>query len=178
MENELAINYARALFELSKPEYYQAYLSAWDEFLSSLEDKEWARFLESYTVDLTQKYGALDKVYSFQDAPELLPLLKVMISHHRNNLFKDVASLYRGYVHESLGIKEGILFSAYPLSEKEVKRVEEAIAKQLGGRVYLIQKVDHTLLGGIKVNIDGKVYDGTLRNRLQELKRRLKGGAS
>ena len=177
MENELASNYALALFELTKPNEYQAYLSAWELALSSLKEEGWLPFLASYSISQDEKYEAMDKVYSFPKAKEFLNFLKVVVSHHRVELLPEISQIYRSKVNDALGIKEGVLFSSVALEEKEVKKIEKAISKKLGYQVYLRTKVDHTLLGGVKVNIDGKVYDGTLRSRLQELKRSLKGGS-
>ena len=175
MENELSLHYARALFELIRQDEYSTYLSCWENLLSSLEGK-WLKFLSSYSISKEEKYDALDQVYgSFPKT--FTNFLKVVISHHHVPLLPSIGESFLGLVHEALGIKEGVLFSAMPLKKEEVKQIEIALGKKLGYQIHLKEKVDHTLLGGIKVNIDGKVYDGTLRARLQELHRTLKGGA-
>ena len=177
MESELALNYANALFELVKPNEYETYLSAWEETLESLQEPSWEKFLSSYAISKQEKFAAMDQVYSFDLAPHFPNFLKVIVTHNRVHLLPQIAGAFRSLVYEAMGIKEGILFSATPLEKKEVAEIEAALEKKLGCTVRLKEKVDHTLLGGVKVNIDGKVYDGTLRARLQELHRSLKGGS-
>ncbi|MCF0113484.1 MAG: F0F1 ATP synthase subunit delta, partial [Bacilli bacterium] len=53
-----------------------------------------------------------------------------------------------------------------------------ALQKRVGGKVELKNEVDHTLLGGVKVALEGKVYDGTLRGKLNELQRQLQQGGN
>ena len=42
--------------------------------------------------------------------------------------------------------------------------------KHLGHRVELDCSVDKSLIGGVKVTVDGKVIDGSVKQRLHELK--------
>ena len=79
-------------------------------------------------------------------------------------------------MNESLGILEGVVYSAAPLSEEEKKRIEDALAERLGDKVELTPILDPDLLGGVKVALDGKVYDGSLRHKLQEMKKHLLQG--
>lgn len=177
MESELPLHYARALFELIQPKEHQAYMQAWEVLLTSLEEESWAKFLESYAISKDEKYEAIDKIYASFPSPTFQNFLKVVISHNRAGLLPQIGAAFRSLVNEASGVKEGILFSASPLSKKDVEAITKAMEKKLGCHVYLKEKVDHTLLGGVKVQIEGKVYDGTLRSRLQELHRCLKGGA-
>ena len=177
MESELPIHYAKALFELIGPKDYELYLSAWDVVNSSLEDPSWRKFLSSYSIEKQEKYLTIDKVYGGLPKPTFLNFLKVVVERNHANILPNIGEAFRSLVNDALGIKEGIIFSATPLQKKEVEAIQDALAKKVGCRVFLKEKVDHTLLGGVKVNLDGKVYDGTLRARLQELHRNLKGGA-
>ena len=177
MESEVALNYAKALFELISKKDYEAYLSAWEELTKSLQEPDWEKFLSSYSISKDDKYAAMDRVYQFKDAPHFPNFLKVIVAHNRVTMLPQIESAFRSLVYEAMGIKEGILFSSVPLEKKEVQAIEKVLSEKLGAQVRLKEKVDHTLLGGVKVNIDGKVYDGTLRARLQELHRSLKGGS-
>ena len=177
MESELPNNYANALFDLAKPEEFEDYLSAWEVFFTSLQDPNWKKFLASYSIPKEDKYRSIDVLYSFRKAPHFASFVKVVVSHNRVNLLPQIGDAFRSLVFASQGIKEGILLSASPLSEIDVAKIEVAISEKMGTKVVLRQKVDHTLLGGVKVNVEGKVYDGTLRARLQELHRSLKGGS-
>lgn len=42
-----------------------------------------------------------------------------------------------------------------------------------GKKVILNVRTDPQILGGIRVEMEGKLYDGTVRGRLSDLRRRL-----
>lgn len=70
----------------------------------------------------------------------------------------------------------GTLLTPFPMSEAEKAVVEECFTRMLGHPVTLMMQVDHTLLGGIRVTVDGCMYDGSLRSRLDNVKRLLETG--
>lgn len=179
MTNEVCQNYASALYDLLSPSQRDDALQALGSLIASLrENAEFQKFLCSYAVSAEEKRKALDDVFGkpFSPIPHLLSFLKVISDHHRFGLLPEIYSAYRALVHEAEGVKEGLAYSATRLDEDQLAAVEAAVAKKLGCKVCLTNVVDHRLLGGVKVAIDGKVYDGTLANKLAGLHRTLHGG--
>ena len=60
--------------------------------------------------------------------------------------------------------------SAVELTEGEKAKLIEKLSQKLGRTIHLECAVDPSLLGGLVVNVDGKVIDGSLRSKLQEIK--------
>ena len=56
--------------------------------------------------------------------------------------------------------------SVCPLSEEQQKRLKEKLKKISGKEIILIQKTDSALLAGVRVELDGKLLDGTVKNRI------------
>ena len=73
-----------------------------------------------------------------------------------------------------LQIKESVIsakvVSAIPLTEDEKQRLTKKLEKKSGKTVSLTCSVDPTLLGGLIVEMEGAVVDGSLRHRLLEVK--------
>ena len=179
MTNELCQNYASALYGLLTPEQRDLALDALSFVTKNLKEEEgFEKLLCSYAVSAEEKRRVLEEVYGkkFANLPHFISFLKVVSDHHRLNQLPDIYIAYRSLVHEALGVKEGLAYSAARLSDKELSSIEEAIAKKLGCKVSLTNIVDHNLLGGVKVAIDGKVFDGSLANKLAGLHRTLHGG--
>ena len=65
--------------------------------------------------------------------------------------------------------------SPLPLTTRHTGRLEQALAAQTGGPVHLNVVVEPDLVGGVKVEIGDEVVDGTVRNRLADVERRLAG---
>lgn len=172
---ELYVNYATALYGLIDQSKSEAYLGVLQGFCSLLEDNEPVKAaLCSYSISKEEKERLLDICLKGNELPHVLEFLKVVSSHHRINRINRIVEAFASLVNEQLGVKEGMVYSASPLSRAQVEELEAAFTKRLGSKVKLRNKVDENLLGGVKVALEGKVYDGTLRSRLLELQKNLK----
>ncbi len=65
--------------------------------------------------------------------------------------------------------------SAVPMGEPQRKRLAKALSKATGKTVEVKVVVDPTVVGGVVARVGDEVFDGTVRNRLQEARRQLAG---
>ncbi len=172
-------NYAIALFSLTKEKDGQEYLSALRKVEKDLsENPDFLAFLSSYSIPLETRLAALSKVYEPLKLAYLPRFLGLLVQHHRIRHLNEVEREFAALVNEEHGILEGIVYSASKLEEKDIKRIEKAFERKLGKKVALKNRVDEKILGGVKVALDGKVYDGSIRNRLLDLEKQLLAGGS
>ncbi len=178
MESYVA-NYASALYSLLSPEEREQYLSALENIKKDFEsEKEFFSLLCSYAIEQKKKEKILQEVYGEIPLKHLLPFLNLLCKKHRIIHFCEVFEVYRSLCNEERNVKEGIVYSAIALSKEQLSQIEKALGERTGGKVCLKNILDPSLLGGVKVALDDKVYDGSLRGKLAELKKQLKGGAS
>ena len=57
--------------------------------------------------------------------------------------------------------------------EAQAQALKERLEKISGKTVLLTQKTDSTVLGGIRVELEGKQLDGTVQERLSSLKKKV-----
>ena len=62
---------------------------------------------------------------------------------------------------------------AQPLTAEQLKRLEATLAKQYNASVKLNVETDPSLLGGIKIQINGEILDGSLSSRLNQARLQL-----
>lgn len=60
--------------------------------------------------------------------------------------------------------------SAFNLSNKEIRKIEDVFSKLTGNKITSSCNVDDSLIGGLKVKIANTVYDGSIKNKLNEIK--------
>jgi ATP synthase F1 delta subunit len=102
---------------------------------------------------------------------EFLNLLRILIDKRRIGMVGGVYEQFRKYMDKDEGLTEGTIESAVPLTKKQIEGFEAETARLLGaGRVKLSAKVDPAVLGGVRIYIDGKLIDASLRKKLDELK--------
>jgi F-type H+-transporting ATPase subunit delta len=95
-----------------------------------------------------------------------------------NNRLRDlpaIRSQYERLEDHALGRVRARVLSAQPLSEESRSRIHEIFERQTGKRVIAEAAVAPELLGGAVVELQGRVFDGSLRTQLERLKRALSG---
>lgn len=110
-------------------------------------------------------------------AAKLLPLtarlLEMLAAHDRLALLPALAVAYAAAWNTAQGIVTAEAVSATPLEPEQHQALARALGGALGAKVDLRARVDPAVLGGVLVNASGRTYDGTVRGRLQALRRRL-----
>jgi F-type H+-transporting ATPase subunit delta len=99
----------------------------------------------------------------------LLRTLLLLSEHDRLEILPALAEAYGERLNVERGILSAEVASATPLGEGQRRALEAA----LGGAVELRSRVDPGLVGGLVVRVAGKTYDGSVRGRLEALRRRL-----
>lgn len=178
--NELANQYATALFDLLKGQEKEQALQGFQNVLQALRDsKELRVALCSPSFSLDEKEKAIQTIFaSLSNIPHFLPFLCIVAKNHRFDQMEEITSSFQSLLNQERGTLEGILYTAFDLKEEEVVSIEKAMSERLGRKASLRVVLDHHLLGGIKVAIDGKVFDGSLRHRLKELRAQLISGGN
>ena len=62
------------------------------------------------------------------------------------------------------------ILSAVPIRETEAMAIRTELEKRFGHTVVVQCEVDPSLIGGIRVEVDGRVIDGSIRNKLEQIK--------
>ena len=179
MKKERYANYADALYQLAREEgKVSAYREAMKNVVSVLaENPSFGAFLSSYSLPRERQFAALEEAFSSSDTPSLIPFLKLVTARHLIPHLPDIAECFISLCNIYLGIREGIVYSTSLLPNDDLNQIQTALETRLGVKVYLHNKVDPHLIGGVKVAIDGKVFDGSIQARWEALRNNLlKGG--
>ena len=115
----------------------------------------------------------LDEAFGGQIHPYLLNFLKMLVQKRMLRGFSTCCSTYRSSYYKDHGISEATVISAVPLTEEQVSALQAKLEQISGKKVLLTRKVDSKVLGGLSVEIDGKLFDGTVEGRLDELRRKV-----
>ncbi len=103
--------------------------------------------------------------------------LRLLLEHNRIRYFHEIHDSYTKIVNDRRGIVSAQVTAAGALSEVELSRLRESLARATGRSVTMDVRTDAGLLGGLVVQIGSTVYDGSVRSQLVEMKRRLLGQA-
>ena len=164
--------YAEALFELAVQGGVTKETSEGLETVVSalLQQPDYRALLASPAIGKEERLAALDTAFRGKIPEILLAILRMMVSRGHvsalTGMARDYEELARGYRGESVAV----VTSAVPLKEAETVALRAKLEKKLGRKIILRCAVNPALIGGVRVEVDGRVIDGSIRNKLDEIK--------
>ncbi|MGI6577385.1 MAG: ATP synthase F1 subunit delta [Eubacteriales bacterium] len=171
-------HYADELFEISKEnctlerDLEQAILVR--DMLSSNEVQS---FLMRQHVPDSSKRQLFHKAFSDKISWHLMGFLYRMVRDKRESLIVPVLTRYIGRINRQFGKMEAEVVSAKELSRQQIEAIRKALEKKTDFHVELKAKIDPDVIGGFYVILDGRIFDGTVRDELKNMKASLKRGA-
>lgn len=103
--------------------------------------------------------------------------LGVIVTNRRLSLLPRILAAFRAQLAARRGEETAEVVSAVPLSEAQARAVEASLIRAGHARVRIAARVDPSILGGLVVKIGSRLYDSSIRSRLQRLSQAMKGAA-
>ena len=119
---------------------------------------------------MSERIASLQTVFEGRIPEDVLSFLKLLCEKGRVRSLETCLHEYLKLYNESKAISWAHVKSAIPLTSEQKTALRLKLEKQSGRNVLLECSIDNTLIGGIVVEMDGKILDGSLRRRLQEVK--------
>ena len=137
-------------------------------------DLELAKILGLPALPLRARQGIVEQVVS-QASPHdtFVKFLHVLADNNRLRDLVDIDGAYQGLLDQVLGRIRAQIRSAATLSEEEAQIITAAFSRLTKKTVETSFAVETELLGGIIVEIEGRVYDASLKTQLARLESRL-----
>lgn len=165
--------YAKALFELAKEKGVLDQVERDVEFLAAeMANDAVASFLFDGRIPLEEKTKRLeflephvhDLTYNF---------VRLLCDKRRLEVLRELGAAFRRRSLAEKGAVEGVVESARPLGDEDVAALAAALGRLLGKSVELTPEIDADLIGGVRVFVDNKMLDQSLRGRLDDLRQNL-----
>ncbi|MDQ5873030.1 MAG: F0F1 ATP synthase subunit delta, partial [Acidobacteriota bacterium] len=88
--------------------------------------------------------------------------LALVLEKRRILALGEILSAVRSARDRGLGIVEAVVTVAAPVGEPERRRIEEALARQVGGGVRMRIEVDPRILAGFVAKVGSEVFDASV----------------
>ncbi|HIA98401.1 MAG TPA: ATP synthase F1 subunit delta [Gemmatimonadetes bacterium] len=174
-DETVARNYAETLFELaSRNESIQEYGDALGMVAGLLEDDSRFRtFVETPRIDDETKKDVIRKVFRDKAPKQVINFVLITIDKRRQTLLREISAEYLLLLDDHLGREHVEVTVARPLDDTTENVVSERLSKMLGKQAIPHIRVKPEILGGLVVRTGDMIYDGSVRRRLEDLRRRL-----
>jgi F-type H+-transporting ATPase subunit delta len=169
----IASRYAVALFELTHDQNLDKDTLAELAGIRAVmqENPDLVAVIQSERVSEKDKLALVDTVKG--DASQLVKnLVQMTFDYRRFALLPTIIDDYEAKVNEADGKVFADVTTAVPLSNEQVTRLSEQLAKRLSANeVVLNQSVDESILGGVIIHANNQILDGSLATKLAAIRR-------
>jgi F-type H+-transporting ATPase subunit delta len=176
----LAGRYAAALYALADEQHALDQTVAEVENLGRLVSgsADFRRLIESPLFDIKQATGAALAVLREEGFSKLAQdFVGVIASNRRLAALPQIVAAFASLVAEKRGVVTAYVASAHPLSDVQRQSLRARLIEAGYGNVNIAETLDPSLLGGLVVRIGARLYDTSLKSRLQRLHYAMKGAA-
>jgi F-type H+-transporting ATPase subunit delta len=178
IEGSLARRYTRALFQLAREAGQEEKIGREiEQFQAAASGSELQGVLTNPAFPLDSRKRILIQVANGMQLSILsIHFLSILLERDRLTHLPGMVNCYRRLLNEAMGRVDAKVVGAAQLDAAMVERLREQLQGISGKRVVLHQETDPGLLGGLVVELEGKVYDGSVRTQLEKMKQRIARG--
>jgi len=175
IEGSLSRRYAKAFFQLAQ-----------EQASEEAVGQEIQRFLAAYTASPLQtvlnnpafgldsrKKILLEVAKALSLSPVSVRFLSILLERDRLLYLPSIVDRYRSLLNLAKGRVEATVVGAAPLDPTMMHRLRELLGGISGKEVVVHEETDPSLIGGLLVSLEGKVYDATVRTQLEKMKQRI-----
>ena len=165
--------YALALYEVAeKNGKVDEYLGDLREICELIDkDEEFQEVIKHPQISTKQKKRVFINIFKGKIDEELLSFLLILIEKDRILFLREKLNEMEKIDLERKNTYRGIVKTTEPLSEEQYNNLITKLEKKYNKKIILQQVIDSSILGGIYVRVNNEVMDGTVKLRLEELKK-------
>jgi F-type H+-transporting ATPase subunit delta len=165
--------YAQAAFELalekSELEDWQASLK---KIASIAREAKLMALLENPKLPFDAKRGLLEERLG-EVNPLALNLACLLMSRGRLKFASDILQQYDLLLDAHYGIEHAKVVTALKLDDEDKERISRRLGEMTGHKIVIDARVDPLVVGGFSAKIGDMLIDGSIRSRLESLRKSL-----
>lgn len=162
-----AKRYAQALLEVvPNPEAARAELAALAKVVARTASYKQI-LLDASIIDEAARQSVIKKLFP-KLSPVLQNLLGVLAADRAVGALPNVARDFSALVKTQLGLVDVLIESPYPLTQAEQERLLKSLPLA-GKKPVIATAIDKSLIGGVRVSLDGVTYDASVAGTLEQV---------
>ena len=172
MQRFKSSSFVKALYELGIETYsidlFFEESKKWIDLLE--ENRKILNYFSDYLVPFEEKEELVKKITK----NKILRNFFFVLIEEKNIRFLETILLgFIKRVNDEKNIEEGIVYTIDKLTKKQIEDIQKGISKSIKKDVFLVNKIDKEIIGGIKVIIKDKVWDYTIETQIKELSQKI-----
>ena len=172
LKRAIGSRYAKALFELSRDtKALGAAEKDFPQVVRIIEDEpDMKSFMNHPAIVPSEKKALLEKLFKGKINTTLYDFLCLLVDKNREEYIPIINEEMQGMLLDYQGRQIMKVYTPFELSSEIKSMVISGLSKSTGKTVEIEEVVDPSLIGGIKVQIGDKVFDGSVKSGLEKLR--------
>lgn len=172
----IAGRYAKSLIDLAQESNkLERILEDVTSFKNASGNRDFYLLLKSPIVKASKKISILDALFADKYDELTMAFLRILVNKGREPYLPEIAEAFITQYKEINKISSVKVTTAKAMSAEALKALEAKLTSSdaTHGKVEVETAVDADLIGGFVLELDGKIYDASVAQKLEELKRTL-----
>ena len=172
---QIARLYGGSMYELAAQEQLTDTVLEQMQVIRQLfrENPDYVRLLSEPSIPKEERANLLETAFGNEAERYLVNFLKLLCDRGILGDYAGCCEEYTRRYNADHNIATAVVTSAVDLSDEQMAALKDKLEKISGKTVSLTQKKDPTVLAGLRVELEGKQLDGTVKSRLDGLSRKL-----
>ena len=164
--------YGQALYSLAREENLDDTILHQLQLVQACFDAEpdYLNLLGCVSLSKPERCQLLNESLGAVLHPYLLNFLKILVEQGKIRYFSHCFTAYQQEYYRDHNILPVTAVTAIALSQPQAQLLKEKLASITGKDILLSNEVDPALLGGMRLDYDGKRLDDTLQYRLESIR--------
>lgn len=167
--------YGGSLYELAAEEQLADVILTQMQQIKDLfrENPEYLCLLKEPSVSIKDRKDLIEEAFGTQAERYLVNFIKMLCERNLLGEYEGCCAAFTQRYNADRGIAEAVVTSVVTLTDAQMTALKEKLEKLSGKHIVLTQKMDPSVLGGIRVELEGTQLDGTVQGRLSDISKKL-----
>ncbi len=135
------------------------------------EQPDFLRLLSNMSLPKQERVAIIDRTLRSETHLYVLNFLKILCERGAMGEYAGCVAAYQEAYDKEHQVTEAVVTTRIPLTEEQRAALISKLTRQMGHQVRLVEKLDPAVTGGVLLEMNGHRYDGTVRHRLESIRR-------
>lgn len=182
LNNIVSKRYANALIDISFEEKeIENIYSQFKKFIDYYNDNcnlDFKEYIGLPFIDKKERIDTINILSKDLSLNEILNnFLSLLVENERINILNNIFKEFIKIKNEKNGIVNMTIISGQKIKDGDLAVLKEKIEKILNKKIILEENISSNTIGGFLININGKIFDGSLMTQIKNISAFLKQGA-
>ena len=169
-----ARRYAQAIYDIAlERDDVDKWLDDLSVLSNSVRDETFVRFVDSPQIESGKKTSVVKEAFAEVVSELAVNLTCLLASRGAVSSLPDITDAFQEFVDSEKGVERAEIISAVPLTKTQLEAITKNLTLLVGKEISVTTLTDESIIGGFVARVGDRLIDGSVKTRLDDMKREL-----